>query len=337
MVIRHPNTWALKRRHCHPRRPDATLVTMPLTFARSVTSGVGKRRPSAGGRAAATVSEYWERHTVPAPIFESVEASLRQLEQRSAQYPLFSDFMDLSNAHQGDVVLDYGCGPGNDLVQFLVHSSATRIVGVDVSARALALARARLELHGAVDGRVELMRTPESHPRVPLSDGSVDYVHCAGVLQHATDPSGILAELRRVLRPGGSGRIMVYNRDSTWFHLYVAYRLIVRTKEFAGLAVEEAFQRSTDGFDCPIARCYRPAEFLAMCTTAGFEAAFVGGYPSNLELEVIASDLKRARRSRRLAAEHRAFLATLTIDDRGYPMSGGKHAGIGGVYVIRRR
>jgi hypothetical protein len=73
-----------------------------------------------------------------------------------------------------------------------------------------------------------------------------------------------------------------------------------------------------------------------MCERAAFEASFLGGYPGSLELEVIAADLSRARRSRRLGSEHRAFLAALTIDEGGYPVAAGKYAGIGGVYAVRR-
>ena len=52
--------------------------------------------------------------------------------------------------HDGEVILDYGCGPGNDLVGYALYTGARRIVGVDVSPRALELARDRLALHGIV-------------------------------------------------------------------------------------------------------------------------------------------------------------------------------------------
>jgi len=283
------------------------------------------------------VADYWERHTVPAPTFESAEASLRQLQERFSQYPLFGELMAMADSHEGEVVLDYGCGPGNDVVHFLVQSRAARIVGVDVSAHALALARRRIELHGDPEDRIALLQTDEHDPTVSVADASIDYLHCGGVLHHTTDPQSILSEFHRVMRPGAGGRIMVYNRESTFFHLYVAYYQMVRTGVLAGLTAEEAFRRSTDGPDCPISRCYRPEEFVAMCDAARLEASFVGGYPGSLELEIIASDLRRARRSRRLGAEHRTFLRALTTDDRGYPMSGGEYAGVGGVYAIRRR
>ena len=61
---------------------------------------------------------------------------------------------------------------------------------------------------------------------------------------------------------------MVYNRDSVWRHLYVAYeRMILERTPFAGLDVDEAFTRTTDGAECPIARCYAGAECSPLCAS----------------------------------------------------------------------
>ena len=101
------------------------------------------------------------------------------------------------------------------------------------------------------------------------TDDSVDHVNCQGVLHHTSHPEAILAELARVLRPGGTATIMVYNRDSVWLHLYTAYERMIVEGAFAGLDVEEAFARNTDGPDCPISRCYAAEDFLGMCRRRG--------------------------------------------------------------------
>lgn len=61
--------------------------------------------------------------------------------------------------------------------------------------------------------------------RVPLTDGSLDAVVCTGVLEHVQDPDRVVAELWRVLRPGG--RIYVslpflqgYHPSPTDFHRF---------------------------------------------------------------------------------------------------------------------
>jgi SAM-dependent methyltransferase len=291
--------------------------------------------PIRGGdaTAATTVESYWNEHTVNSTPFHSPRESLRYLERRARQYPLFREHMDVPGAHSGETVLDYGCGPGDDLVEFLLQSGASRVIGADVSSTALALSADRLALHEEAANRVELLALTEGDVALPLADGSIDYVHCGGVIHHSSDPLRVLRELRRVVRPGGRGRIMIYNRDSVWVQLFVPYILQLRRGRYADLSLEDAFARTTDGEDCPISRCYAPAEFVMLCKDAGFQAHFVGGYFHRFELRWIRS-ARRALTNDRLGAEHRAFLASLGRDDRGYPVYSGRHAGIGGCYVV---
>jgi ubiquinone/menaquinone biosynthesis C-methylase UbiE len=282
---------------------------------------------------ATDVEAYWNEHTVNSTPFRTARDSARYLDRRARQYPLFREYMDIPGAHAGESVLDYGCGPGDDLVEFALGSSAARVTGADASRTALRLAAARLSLHAEAAGRVELVHVPEGEVAVPLDDASVDYVHSGGVIHHTSDPGTVLRELRRVVRPAGRGRIMVYNRHSVWFQLFVPYILQLRAGKDAGLTVEDAFQRTTDGEDCPISRAYAPDTFVGMCRDAGFDATFVGGYFHRFELRWMRH-ARRALADDRLPAEHREFISALERDDRGRPMYRGRHAGIGGCYAV---
>jgi ubiquinone/menaquinone biosynthesis C-methylase UbiE len=282
------------------------------------------------------VDQYWTRHTVRAQRFRSRRASERNLEWRFSEYPLFREFSGLWGDHDGEVILDYGCGPGNDLTGFAVHTGARRIIGFDVSQMALDIAAGRLELHGVDDRRVELLSGADDEPAIGLEDASVDHVNCQGVLHHTSDPQAIVAELARVLRPGGTATIMVYNRESVWFHLYTAYERMIVEDAFSGADIYEAFRRNTDGPECPISRSYVPEEFAGLCRAAGFEVEYVGGYLSKHELNVLDRSWARAIVDTRLAPEHRGFLRALTYDFAGRPMYEGLHAGIGGTYRLRK-
>jgi ubiquinone/menaquinone biosynthesis C-methylase UbiE len=240
--------------------------------------------------------------------------------------------MPVTGQH-GKAVLDFGCGPGNDIVGFGAYSAPARLIGIDVSTRSLAEARERLALH---DIACELfLHAPESTV-LPLDDGAVDYVHCSGVLHHTPDPSALLREFRRVLRPDGAARIMVYNYDSLWVHLYVAYQKQLVEQALPGLDLRAAFAKTTDGPDCPISRVFRPAEFIALAEAAGFSARFLGAAISMHEAALLPKRFD-AIADPRLPAESRRFLAALTLDEHGLPMHEGHYAGVDGCYLLSPR
>lgn len=283
----------------------------------------------------ASPDEYWTRHNVTGHRrFTSREESLEYLAFRGAGY-LFYDQLLPTSGHDDEVVLDYGCGPGNDLVGLLEHSTPRRIIGMDVASSSLEQARARVALHPGHD-RVELHQVSDADPRIPLPDASVDYVHSSGVLHHTSNPVGLLEEFHRVLRPGGRAGIMVYNYDSIWLHLYVAWQLRLAIAAPPGETLADTFRRSTDGAACPISRCARPAEFLADATAAGFRGEFVGAAISLHEMQQLPQRLV-ALTDERLPREHRDFLLSLTFDAFGRPLYRGEVAGIDAVFALTRR
>lgn len=327
----------VRRRYAQLRARAARAVS-GATRARSRSQhGEAPRIREAEHAASATpVDSFWGEATVPVLTMWTERGSRRQLEQRFHQYPLFREFSGLWGDHSGQTILDFGCGPGNDLVGFALYSTAERIIGLDVSEKALRLAAERLALHNIGPERVELIHAHDAEGRIPLDDESTDFAQSQGVIHHMSNPEVALAELHRVLRPGSEARIMVYNRDSVWRHLYVAHDLVLHDPDFAGLEIDEAFKRSTDGLDCPISRNYSGADFVAMCERAGFEAEYLGGYLSSVETTALELSRENAVAEPRLAAEHRDFLRSLEFDPEGRPMRDGKHAGIGGSYRLRR-
>jgi ubiquinone/menaquinone biosynthesis C-methylase UbiE len=76
--------------------------------------------------------------------FRDREDSLKYFSWRCEQY---FDYQHMPvKVPAGNVVLDYGCGPGHDLVGFVEYSRPSRLVGMDVSAASLSEARERLAL-----------------------------------------------------------------------------------------------------------------------------------------------------------------------------------------------
>jgi len=280
-----------------------------------------------------TSEEFWSAFNVTNHRhFRDRGDSIRYFWWRCEQYFDYLEHMPVKG-QDGKVVLDYGCGPGHDLVGFVEYSRPSRLIGMDVSAASLREAGKRLALHGA---QPELVRISERTARLPLPDASVDYVHCSGVLHHVPDPVGVLRELRRVLRPDGQGRIMVYNYDSIWLHLYAAYMLRFGQPGEQRQSIRDVFRRSTDSVDCPISEVWRPADISDMCAQASFGCHHLGNAVSIHELVILPKRFD-AIGNPDLEDEHRRFLLELTFDPRGLPYSGDKAAGIDGCYLLEAR
>jgi ubiquinone/menaquinone biosynthesis C-methylase UbiE len=307
--------------------PRALARTLKQTVQGGVSSAV--LADGAGQRAAS----YWTQHNVTSHHrFASAAESLDYFHWRNDQYFNYIELMPVSG-QDGKVVVDFGCGPGHDLVGFGSYSRPARLIGIDVSASSLAEAEDRLALHGI---GCELIRLDPTAATLPLEDRSVDYVHSSGVLHHTPDPLALLKEFQRVLRSSGEARIMVYNYDSLWVHLYVAYQKQLVEGAMADLDLRTAFAKTTDGPECPISRVYRPTEFVALAAEAGFEGCFLGAGISMHEAGMLPKRFD-AIPDRRLPAESRRFLATLTFDEHGLPMHRGHYAGVDGCYLLKPR
>jgi SAM-dependent methyltransferase len=88
-------------------------------------------------------------------------------------------------------VLDYGCGTG----AFLEHLERFGTVNaVDADPSAVSFCHQR--------GRPEVLVAPPGAP-LPFEDQAFDLVTTLDVIEHIDDDTAALAELRRVLRPGG--------------------------------------------------------------------------------------------------------------------------------------
>jgi ubiquinone/menaquinone biosynthesis C-methylase UbiE len=288
------------------------------------------------GASSTVIDEFWANNTVYNPAVRSALQSRMNIEWRFRTHPLFRELTGLYGEHDGEVVLDYGCGPGNDVSGFVVHSKASKIIGMDISPKALAVAAQRVALHNPVKGRVELVQISDATPVIPLPDQSVDFVSSQGVLMHTSDPAAILREFHRVLKPRSRACVMVYSRPSIWFDLYTAYEQIIINNAFPGLDLEQAFTGNTDGRDCPMSRCFPTEQFVQMCRAAGFECDYVGGYLTQAEMFSLRRYRQQALDDPRLGDSHKQFLRELTFDRRGLPMYEGRYAGVSGVYQVTR-
>jgi SAM-dependent methyltransferase len=119
-------------------------------------------------------------------------------------------------------VLEIGVGVGSD--HYTLARGGNRMTALDLSREHLRLTSLHLSREGlstrAIHGDME---------RMPFPDASFDVVYSFGVLHHTDHMDRAVAEVRRVLRPGGRAIIVVYHRDSLFFWAgIVAYRGVFR-------------------------------------------------------------------------------------------------------------
>lgn len=106
----------------------------------------------------------------------------------------------LGEPRPGEVVLDLGSGAGLDSVLAARRVGPTgRVVGLDFAPEMVAKARRNAE--AAEVANAEFVAGDAD--ALPLPDASVDVVISNGVLNLCPDKPGVLAEVFRVLRPGG--------------------------------------------------------------------------------------------------------------------------------------
>ncbi|MFF8955289.1 methyltransferase domain-containing protein [Streptomyces sp. NPDC014894] len=115
----------------------------------------------------------------------------------------------------GSRVLEAGCGVGAQTVHLLRSSPGARLVAVDRSEDSLARARVRVAAHEP-EVRMEWLRADVLD--LPFADAEFDHVFVCFVLEHLADPGRALAELRRVLRPGGTVTVIEGDHGSAFFH-----------------------------------------------------------------------------------------------------------------------
>jgi phosphoethanolamine N-methyltransferase len=103
--------------------------------------------------------------------------------------------LDLSGKH----ILDIGCGLGGPAF-YLAEKYQARVTGIDLEEHLILEAAARTRQKG-LEGRTEFL-TVEPGP-LAFADASFDLVYTSGALTQTEDTPGIMAEIFRVLKPGG--------------------------------------------------------------------------------------------------------------------------------------
>ncbi len=133
------------------------------------------------------------------------------LEHRYALYPEIPVIAEFDGYRDRDV-LEVGVGQGSD--HFMFASGGARLAGIDLTPRHCEITRLLFATLGA---STRLYRADARS--LPFAAESFDHVYSCGVLLLVREMDRALSEIHRVLRPGGSTTIMLYNRSSVHYWL----------------------------------------------------------------------------------------------------------------------
>ncbi len=140
---------------------------------------------------------------------------------------------------RGQALLEVGCGIGTDLARFA--AGGAQVTGIDLAQTAIDLAAQNFAGLGLTGD----LRVGDGEA-LPFADATFDVVYGHGVLQYAAAPERIVAEAHRVLKPGGRGIFMVYNRVS-WLN-----------------ALSKVMKVPLEHEDAPVLKKYSIGEFRAL-------------------------------------------------------------------------
>ena len=207
----------------------------------------------------------------------------------------------LPHLRPGMRLLDVGCGPGAITIGLAEIVAPGEVIGLDQRPEPLTTARDLAAQHGVTNVRFE----EGSAYNLPFPDGSFDAAFAHIVLMHLREPVRALAEMRRVLRPGG----VVGVRDVD-FGATMHFPLTPLREQLN--ALRERMQRHNGG------NPFLGRTFRRILLDAGFARAeagasvFTAGSPA--ELRRVATFLKAQSQGVRQAALANNWADQATLD-----------------------
>jgi SAM-dependent methyltransferase len=202
------------------------------------------------GHSKQQVRDFWNDASCGENLYlhdQTREGYLAETQNRYRLEPYILAFADF-HAASGRKVLEIGVGLGSDHQKFA--EAGANLSGIDLTPRAIEHTSRRLALFGLSSdlavGDAENLAFP---------DGTFDLVYSWGVLHHSPDTPRAIAEVLRVLRPGGTAKIMIYSKWSM-----VGVMLWLRFALLAGKPWRSLRSIYADHLESPGTKAYSIAE-----------------------------------------------------------------------------
>jgi SAM-dependent methyltransferase len=202
------------------------------------------------------VRSYWDANPLSAAAISFPLDSREYFEtydrlRERNESPEFSRRLHEYASFASKKVLDVGCGNGYVLSRYAQEGAD--VYGIDVTPTAIGLSERRFELLG-LEGTFVVASAED----MPFVDGTFDCVCSMGVVHHTPDTEKAVAEIFRVLKPGGRLILMVYHRNSVLYQVNFRAQSLIRRKSMRELVNE------VDGVGNPKGDVYSRRELQAL-------------------------------------------------------------------------
>ncbi len=161
------------------------------------------------------------------------------------------------DAFRGKRLVEVGCGMGTDLLQFA--RGGARVIGLDLTPRSVAVSREHFSVYD-VDAPFAI----SDAEHLPFPDNSIDVYYSNGVLHHTPDTEAAVREAHRVLKAGGTAKVMLYHRSSFayWFELMFRHG-VLKGEFFRGLRPADILSKYVEVNEAggrPLVKVYRRSD-----------------------------------------------------------------------------
>ncbi len=218
------------------------------------------------GEVTAATRQQWSNDPCGAVYGKDLEFATREFfdeveRQRYEDYgPWMREVMEFDK-FRGKRLVEVGCGMGTDLLQFA--RGGARVTGVDVTPRSVEISRQHFRVYGM---SADFALTDAE--RLPFDDETFDVFYSNGVLHHTPNTAEAIREAYRVLKTGGTAKVMLYYRPSWnyWFELGFRHG-VLKGELFRGLSMDDIMSKYVEfneGGGRPLVKAYNKAEVRNM-------------------------------------------------------------------------
>ncbi|QOX78545.1 class I SAM-dependent methyltransferase [Trichlorobacter lovleyi] len=241
------------------------------------------------------VEKFWSANPCGSDnsILAERKAYFNEIERKRYDFirhiPIIARFNEFTNKK----VLEVGCGVGTDGRQFAKNGAI--YTGINLDEGSVSLAKEAFLVFG-LSGEIRKMNAEQ----MEFENAIFDHIYSCGVIHHSPNTEKIVSEMFRVLKPGGTIHVMIYNRTSINYYFEIMFlrkifrylllpptapKIISTITGFSEYKLrrhqeiltgehmnkQKWLSINTDGPDCPLAKVYSKQEAQKLFENSGFK------------------------------------------------------------------